>query len=229
MKNSSAVKAIKAQCSAASFVFQDPIKEFWDHVKTADELEVREYFASKNSWPDCLKSSFSENKNSFSAFGSLISYLRVLKLDHDLLSYGDVSMYEIMKQSSSMIVDGQAIEHLSVCSPTQDQRSTLLGVIDRSSTSFGHRRLRSWLMHPLREVRPIRSRQDAVSYLMENSSILADITKLLKTLPDLERLCTRVHAGTLPIKSFVTVLNGFKTIQVRIIMINVLFLILIRP
>ena len=208
------MKAIKSQCSAASLVFQDPIKEFWDHVKTADELEMREYFESKNLWPDCLKIAFSENKNSFSAFGSLVSYLRVLKLDHDLLSYGDVSMYEIMKQSTSMIIDGQAIEHLSVCSSTQDQRHTLLGVIDRSCTSFGHRRLRSWLMHPLCEVRAIKSRQDAVSYLIENSSCLAEITKLLRTLPDLERLCTRVHAGTLAIKSFVTVLNGFKTIQV---------------
>lgn len=210
------MKAIKSQCASASLVFQDPIKEFWDHVKTADELEIREYFDSKNSWPECLKITFSENKNSFSAFGSLISYLRVLKLDHDLLSYGDVSKYEIMKQSSSMIVDGQAIEHLSVCSPTQDQRNTLLGVIDRSSTSFGQRRLRSWLMYPLVEVNAIKSRQDAVSYLIEHSSCLADISRFLKTLPDLERLCTRVHAGTLPIKSFVTVLNGFKTIQVNI-------------
>lgn len=208
------VKAIKSQCNSASLVFQDPIKEFWDQIKTADELELREYFESKNSWPECLKKTFSENKNSFSAFGSLISYLRVLKLDHDLLSYGDVSNYEIMKKSASMIVDGQAIEHLSVCSPNQDQRNTLLGLIDRSSTSFGQRRLRSWVMHPLVDVNEINSRQKVVSYLIDNSSCLAEISRILKNLPDLERLCTRVHAGTLPIKSFVAVLNGFKAIQV---------------
>lgn len=208
------MKFIKSQCPDASFVYQDPIKEFWDQVKTAGELEIREYFGANNSWPDCLKQAFENNCVSFSAFGSLVSYLRVLKLDYELLSYGDVSLYEIMKQSTTMVVDGQAVDHLSVCSPLQDQRNTLLGIIDRCSTPFGHRRLRSWLMHPLYRAEDIKCRQAGVYCLIENFGGLNEITKFLKTLPDLERLCTRIHAGTLPIKTFVNVLNGFKTILV---------------
>ena len=201
-------------------VFQDPVKEFWDFAKTADELEVREYFGAQNSWPLCLSHIFSEGKNSFSAFGSLISYLRVLKLDHELLSYGDVSSYKIIEKSTSMIVDGQAVEHLSVCSPIQDQRNTLLGVIDRCNTPFGHRRLRSWLLHPLFKSRDIKCRQDGISCLIENFSSLTEISKLLKTLPDLERLCTRIHAGNLSIKAFVGVLNGFKSVQVNCVIFS---------
>lgn len=141
--------------------------------------------------------------------------MRVLKLDHELLSYGDVSTYEIMKQSLSMVIDGQVVEHLSVCSPFQDQRNTLFGIIDRCCTPFGHRRLRSWLMHPLFRSEDIKLRQECVSWLMNNVGVMSEITKQLKILPDLERLCTRIHAGSLPIKSFVTVLNGFKIIQVN--------------
>ena len=195
-------------------MYQDPIKEFWDHVKTADELEIREYFGAQNSWPDCLKKSFEAKNLSFSAFGSLVSYLRVLKLDYELLSYGDVTLYEIMKQSTTMIVDGQAIDHLSVCSPLQDQRNTMLGIIDRCSTPFGHRRLKTWIMHPLYLVDDIKRRQEGINCLIENFGCLNEITKFLKTLPDLERLCTRIHAGTLPIKIFVSVLTGFKNIFV---------------
>lgn len=121
-----------------------------------------------------------------------------------------------MKQSTTMIVDGHAVDHLSVCSSSQDQRNTLLGIIDRCSTPFGHRRLRSWIMHPLYLVSDIKSRQEGISCLIENFGCLSEITKLLKTLPDLERLCTRIHAGTLSIKAFVNVLNGFKTISVTI-------------
>lgn len=113
-----------------------------------------------------------------------------------------------------MIVDGQAVEHLSVCSSGQDQRNTLFGTIDRCSTPFGNRRLRSWLMHPLYIANEIKSRQAAVTCLAENYGCMAEVTKSLKILPDLERLCTRIHAGTLSIKSFVNVLNGFKTVQV---------------
>ena len=109
--------------------------------------------------PIVLKQAFENNCVSFSAFGSLVSYLRVLKLDYELLSYGDVSLYEIMKQSTTMVVDGQTVDHLSVCSPLQDQRNTLLGIIDRCSTPFGHRRLRSWLMHPLYLAEDIKCRQ----------------------------------------------------------------------
>ena len=178
---------------------------------------MREYFKAHNahnSWPNCLKKAFDDNKMSFSAFGSLVSYLRVLKLDYELLSYGDVSLYEIMKHSTTMVVDGQAIDHLSVCSPLQDQRNTMLGIIDRCNTPFGHRRLRSWLMHPLYLIDDIKCRQEGIRNLIENFGCLNEIIKFLKTLPDLERLCTRIHAGTLPIKTFVNVLNGFKTISV---------------
>lgn len=205
---------MKIQCVDASFVFQDPFKEFWDHIKTADEIEIREYFQSQNCWPDCLKKIFDEKKLSFSAFGSLISYLRVLKLDYELLSYGDVSFYEIMKQSNTMIVDGQAVEHLSICSSSQDQRNTMLGIIDRCSTQFGHRRLKSWILHPLFLAEDIKNRQEGIGLLIENFGCLNEIVKYLKILSDLERLCTRIHAGTLPIKTFVVVLNGFKTILV---------------
>ena len=206
---------IKSQCSEASLIFQDPIKEFWDSVKTADELEVREYFVEKGAWPDCLIINRNSGKKSFSAFGALISYLRILKLDHELLTYGDVSNYEIMKQANSMIVDGQVVDHLSVCSSSQDQRNTLLGLIDRCNTPFGHRRLRSWLLHPLYISEDIKCRQQSISCLIDNSDSMAEISRRLKSLPDLERLCTRIHAGSLSIKTFVTVLNGFKTIQVH--------------
>ena len=208
------VKNIKMACPGASFVFQDPIQEFWDHSKTADELEIRGYFGTKNSWPTHLKNVFADKKQSFSAFGSLTSYLRILKLDQELLSFGDISKYEIMEQARSMVIDGQAVDHLSVCSLSQDQRNTLLGIIDRTSTPFGHRMLRSWLLHPLYLSEDIKQRQEGVSALVEEFGTLAELTKFLKTLPDLERLCTRIHSGTLPIKTFVTVLNSFKTILV---------------
>jgi DNA mismatch repair protein MSH6 len=202
-------------CLSSSIVYQDPLKEFWDQVKTANELDTREYFGIQNSWPECLKCSFENRKNSFSAFGSLVCYLRVLKLDYELLSYGDVNFYEIMEEANSMIVDGQAIEHLSVCTSGQDQKNTLLGIIDRCCTAFGHRRLRLWLMHPLLNSFEIKLRQESITYLVDNGDVMSEIVRCLKSLPDLERLCTRIHAGTLPIKFFVSVLNGFKMILVK--------------
>lgn len=204
---------VKRICPYASVVFQNPVSEFWDISKTADELDAREYFQS---WPECLKVIYSARSNSFSAFGSLISYLRVLKLDHELLSYSDVSVYEVMKMSKTLILDGQCLEHLQVCSMSNDQKNTLLGLVDKCSTPFGHRLIRSWILHPLLDVDEISLRQEAISVLVDNFGALVNLATSLKGIPDLERLCTRVHAGTISIKGFVDVLNGFRTILVRI-------------
>ena len=208
------MRLVKRACPFSSVVFQNPVSEFWDVSKTADELEAREYFQN---WPDCLQACYSARSNSFSAFGSLISYLRVLKLDHELLSYADVSVYEVMKMSKTLIIDGQCLEHLQVCSMSGDQKNTLLGLVDRCSTPFGHRLMRSWILHPLMDIEEISLRQEAVSTFMDNFGALINLTTSLKSIPDLERLCTRVHAGTISIKGFVDVLNGFKTILVNII------------
>lgn len=193
---------------------QDPLSEFWDVAKTANELDTREYFKT---WPACLTTCHSDRTNSFSAFGSLISYLRVLKLDYELLSYADVSKYEIMKMAKSLILDGQCLEHLQVCSATNDQKNTLLGLVDRCCTSFGHRLMRSWVLHPLVDAEEIKLRQESVSVLMDNFGAMVNLTTALKSIPDLERLCTRIHAGTISIKSFVDVLNGFKIINVSLL------------
>ncbi len=140
--------------------------------------------------------------------------MRVLKLDQELLSYADVSSYEVMKMSKTLIIDGQCLEHLQVCSMSSDQKNTLLGLVDRCSTAFGHRLMRSWVLHPLIDTDEIRLRQEAINILMENFGTIVNLTTALKSIPDLERLCTRVHAGTISIKGFVEVLNGFKTILV---------------
>lgn len=208
------MKLAKRVCPYASIVMQDPLSEFWDVSKTANELDAREYFKT---WPECLNACHSERTNSFSAFGSLISYLRVLKLDYELLSYADVSKYEIMKMAKSLILDGQCLEHLQVCNVTSDQKKTLLGLVDRCSTSFGHRLMRSWVLHPLVDAEDIKLRQEAISVFMDNFGSMVNLTNALKSIPDLERLCTRIHAGTISIKSFVDVLNGFKIISVRFI------------
>lgn len=205
------VRLVKRLCPYASIVFQNPVSEFWDISKTADELDAREYFKS---WPECLQNCYESRTNSFSAFGSLVSYLRALKLDQELLSYADVSVYEVMKMSKTLILDGQCLEHLQVCSLLSDQKNTLLGLVDRCTTAFGHRLMHTWVLHPLLDVDEIMSRQEAVSVLMDNFAAMVNLATALKSIPDLERLCTRVHAGTISIKGFVDVLNGFKAILV---------------
>ena len=75
---------------------------------------------------------------------------------------------------------------------TRDKRATLMGVLDRTVTGMGRRRLGSWVEQPLINPTDILSRLDAVEELTKDSTAIYDICDALKGIYDLERLMTRV-------------------------------------
>ncbi|MDE6030453.1 MAG: DNA mismatch repair protein MutS, partial [Oscillospiraceae bacterium] len=75
---------------------------------------------------------------------------------------------------------------------TRDKRATLIGVLDKTVTGIGRRRLRSWVEQPLIKPTEILARLDAVEELTKDSAAIYDICDALKGIYDLERLMTRV-------------------------------------
>lgn len=74
------------------------------------------------------------------------------------------------------------------------KRGTLLGVLDKTLTSMGSRRLRHWLLHPLLSVENINARLLAIEELFENNELRIDLRETLKGMQDLERLLSRITA-----------------------------------
>ena len=91
---------------------------------------------------------------------------------------------------SHMVLDGMTLRNLDVLinSSLGTVQGSLLERLNRCSTAFGQRLLRHWLCAPLVKPEAINDRLDAVEHLSSNSSILEDVSKILKTLPDLDRL-----------------------------------------
>ncbi len=75
---------------------------------------------------------------------------------------------------------------------TKEKRGSLLWVLDKTVTSMGRRRLKTWLEQPLVSPTAILKRLDAVECLTNNASSLYDICGALDGIYDLERLMTRV-------------------------------------
>jgi len=73
---------------------------------------------------------------------------------------------------------------------------SLLGVLDRTATGMGARRLCRWLTAPLRSLPEINARLDAVEELSNHALWRAEIFELLKSVLDLERLCGRLSLGS---------------------------------
>merc|ERR1719421_607114 len=52
--------------------------------------------------------------------------------------------------------------------------------------------MRRWICAPLQDARSINMRLDAVEYLMSNTDVTRRVQGILKSLPDIERMLTRI-------------------------------------
>ncbi|CCC70051.1 hypothetical protein NCAS_0D04700 [Naumovozyma castellii] len=77
------------------------------------------------------------------------------------------------------------------------EKGSLLWLLDHTRTSFGLRKLRDWVLHPLRTIDKIEERLDAIECILKeiNCIFLESFNQLLKGLPDLLRTLNRIAYG----------------------------------
>lgn len=190
-----------------------PNTEFWDEQTTRDALRKTDYFKDKQ-YPSVLQSMLDEKPLATSAFGALLWYLQALKLDQCLISLGNINWYDSIQKGTSMVLDGQSLQNLEIFANTYNggPEGTLFKLLNRCITPFGKRKLKNWMCHPLMEASKINARLDAVDYLNRNRTVSDFIEKRLFSLPDLERMLSRVHAGLIKVKDFVKLIESLNTI-----------------
>ncbi|MDB4508490.1 DNA mismatch repair protein MutS, partial [Akkermansiaceae bacterium] len=76
------------------------------------------------------------------------------------------------------------------------KQHTLLGVLDRTNTPMGARKLRDWILHPLRDLATLTARLDLVDSLLAEPYLLTKIRDSLKNIRDIERTTGRLSQGS---------------------------------
>ncbi|MGM0577462.1 MAG: DNA mismatch repair protein MutS [Myxococcota bacterium] len=76
------------------------------------------------------------------------------------------------------------------------RKGSLLGLMDRTRTAMGSRKIKQWLLYPLVDPAAIRARHDAVQAFFDDPITRATTRDDLAGVYDLERLVTRTVAGT---------------------------------
>ena len=90
--------------------------------------------------------------------------------------------------------------------------NTLLGVLDKTSTSMGGRLLRDWILRPLFEKDRITARLDAVEALRDDPLTLAELRETIGSIRDLERIIARLNIGTANARDMLALANGLVMI-----------------
>ena len=78
---------------------------------------------------------------------------------------------------------------------TRDKKGSLISVLDKTVTAMGSRLIKHWLRHPLVNRDEIHQRLGAVEQLLAAPHIQQELTAVLKSVYDLERLGSKVSMG----------------------------------
>ncbi|XP_078085788.1 DNA mismatch repair protein Msh6 isoform X2 [Mustelus asterias] len=153
-----------------------------------------------------------------SALGACIFYLKRCLVDQELLSMANFEEYvpvdvdvEGVKASGGgfarsrqrLVLDAITLTNLEILrnGTTGTTEGTLLEQLDNCCTYFGKRLLKQWLCAPLCNPLAIEDRLNGIEDLMAVPDKVTEVVELLKKVPDLERLLSRIHSIGSPLKS----------------------------
>ena len=126
------------------------------------------------------------------AAGAIIHYLRHQlrrKIDHLTSLRCDAS-------AEYVILDAATQANLELVDSRAARDSSLFAVLDRTLTGMGGRKLRSWILQPLRDLPELECRQQMIADLLREPDLLGSIRGELKSIRDLERAAGRLSQAS---------------------------------
>ena len=128
------------------------------------------------------------------AAGGILEYLESTQKSVKMPLQG-ISTYAI---ADYLILDNQTRRNLELTQTVRDGTyySSLLWALDKTTTGMGSRALRRWLLQPLKDIAAINERLDTITELYKQHSLRKNLRNCLSQIYDIERLCSRIGAGT---------------------------------
>ena len=133
-----------------------------------------------------------EMPQAVAAAGAIVHYLKhQLRRNIDHLTSlrcdapADYVMLDAATQANLELVESRGVRNTS-----------LLGVLDRTITPMGGRKLRSWILQPLRNLHELERRQQTIGDLLQEPDLLAAIRTQLKSIRDIERATSRLSQAS---------------------------------
>jgi DNA mismatch repair protein MutS len=127
------------------------------------------------------------------AAGALLHYIQQTQK----ASMGHIRRLQKFENREYMSLDRSTKRNLELVTSIQEGRTegTLISILDETATAMGGRLLRKWIMRPLKRLKPIRKRLNAVEVLFVNNEPRNNLRGELEEVGDLERLISRICVG----------------------------------
>ena len=126
------------------------------------------------------------------AAGAIVHYLKHQlrrKIDH-------LASLRCDTPAEFVTLDAATQSNLELVESRTVRDTSLLGVLDRTLTPMGGRKLRAWILQPLRNLTELKCRQQMIADLLHESDLLSAIRSELKSIRDLERATGRLSQAS---------------------------------
>ena len=144
------------------------------------------------------------------SLGVLLSYLWETQ-KQSLKHITHLNYYEI---GGHMTLDKATLRNLEIRETLYARKvqGSLLGVLDKTHTAMGSRKMKQWLREPLNHVEEINLRLDGVEALYNNPLIRNNLKEALKEIYDFERLTGRIACGNANGKDLIALRNSIMVL-----------------
>ena len=129
-----------------------------------------------------------EMPQAIAAAGAIIHYLKHQlrrKIDH-------LSSLRCDAPADCVVLDAATQINLELVTSRNTRDTSLLAALDRTVTPMGGRKLRGWILQPLRSLRELENRLQMITDLLHEPDLLASLRVSLKAIRDIERAASRL-------------------------------------
>jgi DNA mismatch repair protein MutS len=140
------------------------------------------------------------------AAGAIIHYLKHhlrRKIDH-------LATLRCESADGHVVLDAATQTNLDLVESRGARDTSLLAVLDRTVTPMGGRKLRNWILQPLRDLTELNRRQQLIADLLHESDLLGSLRHALKSIRDIERAAGRLSQASGNARDLVALKNSLQ-------------------
>ena len=142
------------------------------------------------------------------AAGAILHYLDLTQ--HNNVQH--ITKISRIEEDKFVWLDRFTIRNLELIYPLHEGGKSFIDIIDKTLSPMGSRQLRKWIMLPLKEVKQINERLNAVEYLINNDEQKKIIEKNIRLIGDLERIISKIAVNRVNPREVIQLKNALTAI-----------------
>ncbi len=125
-----------------------------------------------------------------------------------------IQTINIYSENDFMGMDEATQKNLEILKNLHDNTEsfTLFSILNKTKTTMGSRKLKKWLIRPLRVMKEIKERHSAIDYFYHQQAILNSVRTQLKSVLDIERLSSKIAMDKANAKDLIALEKSLETV-----------------